>query len=79
MQPIQQNSAPARVLFGIDTINQLADEVARLPAVRALIISTKQQREQAQQIAELLGDKCAATFTSAAMHTPVEVTADALL
>jgi len=73
------NSSDSRVIFGIDTIGQLPDELSRLKVKRALIISTQLQATQAGQLAELLGEKCAGIFSRAAMHTPVEITADALL
>jgi len=78
VEPFQQNQSSARVIFGVDTVTQLPDELARLRAARAMIISTEQQRGQAKRLSELLGNKSVTTFTRAAMHTPVEITADAL-
>ena len=67
-----------RIVFGIDTIRQLPEELARLSGTHALVISTPQQREQAEQVRNLLGGSGVAVFSDAAMHTPVEVTADAM-
>ena len=67
-----------RVLFGIDTINALPDELARLSGKRALIVCTPQQQDQAEQVRDLLGDSAAAMFSGASMHTPVEVTVEAM-
>ena len=78
MNPIVHNSPDARVIFGIDTVRQLPAEVERLEVNRALIISTPQQQKQAEQIAALLGAKATGMLNTAAMHTPVEITADAL-
>ena len=39
----------SRILFGVDTIELLADELARLERQRALVISTPQQQEQAER------------------------------
>ena len=67
-----------RIVFGVDTINELPGELARLPGKRALIISTLEQQNQAERVRGLLGDSAAAVFSGAAMHTPVEVTAIAM-
>jgi len=67
-----------RVLFGVDTIKALPDELARLAGKRALIVCTPQQQDQAEQVRDLLGDSAAAMFSGASMHTPVEVTVEAM-
>ncbi len=67
-----------RVLFGVDTIATLPDELARLAGKRALIVCTPQQRDQAEHVRDLLGDSAAAIFSGASMHTPVEVTVEAM-
>jgi maleylacetate reductase len=65
----------SRIIFGVDTVVRLPDELERLGCQRALVISTPQQRDQAEQLRDLLGESAAAVFSGAAMHTPVEVTA----
>jgi len=72
------NGNPARVIFGRGTISRLADEAERLSADRVLVLSTPEQAEQAQGIAEVLGSRFAGLYAKAQMHTPVDVTADAL-
>lgn len=67
-----------RVVFGHGTLAQVPDEVARLGHSRALVLSTPHQRAEAQALADLLGDKAAGVFAGAAMHTPVEVTEQAV-
>ncbi|MCZ6810015.1 MAG: iron-containing alcohol dehydrogenase, partial [Proteobacteria bacterium] len=67
-----------RILFGVDTINALPDELARLAGKRALIVCTPQQQGQAEQVRDLLGDSAVAIFSGASMHTPVEVTVEAM-
>ncbi|WP_149745929.1 maleylacetate reductase [Rhizobium sp. RU35A] len=64
---------PARVLFGFGTTDRLPEEVARLGASRALILSTPHQEGQAAHLASLLGSASAGIFAEAAMHTPVDV------
>ena len=78
MQRFVHNALAGRVVFGTDTIDDLPNELARLSCSRALIISTPQQQDHADMLGELLGESVAAIFSGAAMHTPVEVTAEAM-
>ncbi|MCJ8507118.1 maleylacetate reductase [Rhizobium lemnae] len=71
-------SHPARVIFGFGTTRQLPEEVARLGASRALILSTPPQKGQAEQLAALLGGAAAGVFAGAVMHTPVHVSEQAV-
>ncbi|RLV50954.1 maleylacetate reductase [Nocardioides mangrovicus] len=65
-----------RVVFGAGTLGQVGEELARLGGGRPLVLATPEQRELAERVAAMLGG--AATFTGAAMHTPVAVTEEAL-
>lgn len=78
MDTFLRNALRGRVLFGVDTIATLPDELARLAGKRALIVCTPQQRDQAEHVRDLLGDSAAAIFSGASMHTPVEVTVEAM-
>lgn len=69
---------PARIVFGPKALARLDEELARLSARRALILSTPPQESQAQALAEQLGPMAAGVFAEAAMHTPVEITARAM-
>ena len=69
---------PARVLFGRGTLAELEQEAARLGLQRVLVLSTPEQRGQAERAAALLGGRTAGLFSEAAMHTPVDVTLRAL-
>jgi maleylacetate reductase len=69
---------PARVLFGTGTTARLGEEIDRLGAARALLLSGPRQAAEAGAIAEALGPRVAGTFAGAAMHTPVDVTETAL-
>ncbi|QRI62462.1 maleylacetate reductase [Shinella sp. PSBB067] len=64
---------PARVIFGSGTSERLPEEVARLGARRALLLSTDAQRGHAEALAMCLGDVAAGIFSGAVMHTPVAV------
>lgn len=71
------NSGP-RILFGAGTIRDLPGELDRLDARHALVISTPGRQQQADEIVALLGERAAAMFPRAAMHTPVAVTEEAM-
>jgi maleylacetate reductase len=70
--------APARVVFGEGTIATVAEEARKLGITRVLVISTPQQRAAAERIAAFLGSRSRAIFSSARMHTPSEVTDEAM-
>jgi maleylacetate reductase len=70
-------SAP-RVVFGAGSSARVGDEVRRLGAARAIVLSTAGQRAMAERVARALGPLSAGTFAGAVMHTPVEVTEEAL-
>ena len=69
---------PTRVVFGDGKLDVLPEEIKKLGAGRALVLSTPAQAEWAQQVADLLGDQCAGVFSQATMHTPVHVTEQAM-
>lgn len=69
---------PARVLFGSGTLAELEQEAERLGLERVLVLSTPEQKGQAERVAAILGGRAAGLFSEAAMHTPVEVTERAL-
>jgi maleylacetate reductase len=64
---------PSRVVFGVGSLDKLPEEIERLGAHRALVLSTPEQRKEAQQIAERLGSRAAGLFDKAVMHVPIEV------
>jgi maleylacetate reductase len=75
----QHNSlSTKRVLFGKGIRRSVADEMRLLGASRALVLSTPNQNADAQEIVEVLGSLAAGAFCKAAMHTPVNVTEEAL-
>jgi maleylacetate reductase len=67
-----------RVIFGSGTIAQAGEELARLGHSRAMILSTPNQEDDAKALADRLGDKAAGVFAGAAMHTPTDVTEQAV-
>ncbi|KAG6873333.1 hypothetical protein C0995_000192 [Termitomyces sp. Mi166 len=77
-QPFVYNALPSRVIFGTGTIVQVAREVASLQCSRALVLTTPQQVDQGQVVKEFLGDLCVGLYTNATMHTPIDITDDAM-
>jgi len=72
MTPFVYQSPATRVIFGAGTLARLSDEVARLGARRALVLCTPEQRDSAERVAALLGERAAGIFDGAAMHVPIE-------
>ena len=77
MKQFTYNQAAMRVIFGVGSLGSLGDETERLGARRALVLSTPEQKEDAESVAASLGSLAAGTFTGAAMHVPVETAAAA--
>lgn len=67
-----------RVVFGTGTSARLGEESERLGIKRALVLTTSEQRDLGRRLGAGLGDRLAGLFAGARMHTPVEVTNEAL-
>lgn len=78
MQAFTYNGMPYRVIFGQNTLANLGEEIDILGCSRALVLGTPQQKEQAESVLQLIGERGVGLFTEAAMHTPVNVTEDAV-
>jgi maleylacetate reductase len=74
----EAQSAAIRVRFGVGIRADIEAEIDRLGCSRALVLSTPPQADSAMDMAARLNGKAAGVYTKAAMHTPVEVTADAI-
>jgi maleylacetate reductase len=61
---------PGRVVFGVGALDRLGEELARLGARRVLLVASKRV---ADDLAERLGDRHAATCSEIVQHVPVEV------
>jgi maleylacetate reductase len=72
MKPFTYQATPTRVVFGAGSLHSLAQEIERLGARRALILSTREQAASAERVAGLLGDRSAGVFSRAVMHVPIE-------
>lgn len=71
------DQAPARVVFGVGALDRLPEEVHRLGSRRALVLSTPEQKAEAERVAAELGDVSAGVFAEAVMHVPIETARDA--
>ncbi|MGP6110845.1 maleylacetate reductase [Pseudomonas aeruginosa] len=78
MQPFIYNALPSRVIFGFGTLAQVAEEIRTLGCSRALVLTTPHQRAAGEQLLAQLGELAVGLYDNATMHTPVEVTRDAL-
>ncbi|WEO99713.1 maleylacetate reductase and hydroxyquinol 1,2-dioxygenase domain-containing protein [Streptomyces sp. FXJ1.172] len=78
MRTFVYTSHPSRVVFGAGTVGRLAEEVERLGCSRVLLLSGGHLAAASARARHALGGLLAAEFDGAAMHTPVEVTEQAL-
>lgn len=72
MEGFVYQCSPSRVVFGQGALAQLPDEVARLGAHRALVLTTPEQRGLGERVAALLGERAAGVHDQAVMHVPIE-------
>ena len=70
-------SRPVRVRFGAGARRDIRAEIRGLGCSRALVLSTPQQADTALEFAEMIGSDAVGVFSKAAMHTPVEISAEA--
>jgi alcohol dehydrogenase class IV len=77
MRSFVYTALPARVVFGVGALDKLGEEIERLGAQRALVLSTPEQRASAEDVARRLGARAAGVYDKAVMHTPIETAEDA--
>ncbi len=63
---------PSRVIFGGGCLQKLPEEIARLGASRALVLSTPEQRQSGLDLVQKLGARAVGLFDRAVMHVPIE-------
>lgn len=69
---------PMRVRFGAASVSALPEELDELDLRQVLVLSTPQQRDAAETVAEALGSRSAGVHPHAVMHVPVEVASRAV-
>jgi maleylacetate reductase len=72
MRAFTYNALPIRVVFGAGSLDRLGEEIERLGAHRALVLSTSEQRASAEDVARRIGARAAGIYDKAVMHTPIE-------
>jgi maleylacetate reductase len=77
MKPFVYNALPGRVVFGAGALAKLPQELDRLGAKRALVLSTPGRAEDARRLAASLGAGAAGVYDKAVMHVPLAVAEDA--
>src|SRR5271165_5820514 len=77
MRNFTYDQPATRVIFGVGTLDRLADEVKRLGAKRALVLSTPEQLKDAEEASHRLGGLAAGIYSGAAMHVPIETAREA--
>lgn len=78
IKPFVFHGLRSRVIFGHGTIAETGAEIERLGRVKALVLSTPNQKGDAEALSARLGRLSAGAFAEATMHTPVEMTETAL-
>ena len=63
---------PSRVIFGAGSLDKLPQEIERLGASKALVLSTPEQRESGEDLVRRLGTRGVGLFERAVMHVPIE-------
>lgn len=69
------NATPSRIVFGTGASADILDEVTRLAARRALVVSTPGRGGLAAAIAGRLGETCAGILPEAISQVPIELAA----
>ena len=72
------SGSPAHIVFGEGKSATAGEWVETLGCSRALVLSTPQQKADAEILAARLGPFAAGVFAGAVMHTPVDVTEKAM-
>lgn len=79
MEPFTYTQNPSRVIFGSGALKNLPAELTRQGLSKPLLLSTPRQLSRAENVKALLSDfEVAGIFSRATMHTPTEITDEAL-
>ncbi len=70
--------SPAQIVFGAGSMSRVAEWVAKAGRKQALVLSTPHQKADAEALAKEIGSLACGVFSGATMHTPVEVTNEAM-
>ncbi len=67
------NAVPPRVVFGVGTSDRIAEEVDRLGARRALVLSTPGRSGMGGRVVDRLGARCVGLLPEAISQVPIEL------
>ncbi|WP_037451112.1 maleylacetate reductase [Skermanella stibiiresistens] len=67
------NALPPRVVFGVGASDRVGEEVDRLGAKRALVLSTPGRSGMAERVVERLGGRCVGLMPEAISQVPIEL------
>jgi maleylacetate reductase len=72
MRSFVYESLPGRVIFGVGSLERLAEEIERLGAARALLVADPAHKPLVDELSAQLGERYADVFTDVQQHVPVE-------
>ncbi|MBY3468449.1 maleylacetate reductase [Rhizobium laguerreae] len=72
------SGSPAHIVFGEGKSAAAGEWVEKLGCAKALVLSTPQQKADAEALAAGLGPLAVAVFAGAVMHTPIDITEEAM-
>jgi maleylacetate reductase len=78
MKKFSYAGSPARIVFGSGSSHAIADWLEKSGVSRALVLATPHQQVDAEKLAATLGGRSVGVFAGAVMHTPVNVTEEAM-
>ncbi len=77
-QAFEYTGSPARIVFSRESSSRIGEVVSELGCSRALVLSTPFQKDDAERVRARLNDAGVGVFSNAKMHTPIDVTDDAM-
>lgn len=78
MDSFVYNGFPSKVHFGQGKLDTLPDVIQTMQLERCIVLTTPNQQRLGQRVADLLGPKAVAIFNKATMHTPLDITEEAI-
>jgi alcohol dehydrogenase class IV len=78
IESFKYTANPGRIIFARGARRRIAEEARELGVKRVLVLCSAQQAEIAAEVVADLGALAVGLFSQAAMHTPVEVTEQAM-
>lgn len=73
MRAFEYDALPGRVVFGVGAWDKVPEELDRMGAERALLITSAGRRALADDLADRLGARCVGIVANAVSHVPVEL------